>query len=210
MRNLAVLDLGNCPYSEAYARQQSLVNERLSQPHISDVLVWVEHPEVYTYGRKNPPAQGVDGVASFFVERGGEATFHNPGQLVAYPILKLEPEERDLHRYLRGLESVLCDTLQDFGLAAAAKAGATGVWVRNGEKKIASIGIASRAWVTYHGIALNVANDLKGFSRISPCGFSSDVMTSMEKELGTAPPMNAVRDSFLHHFCKLFQRMVVR
>ena len=177
---------------------------------IPDVLVWVEHPEVYTYGRKNPPALGVAGVESFFVERGGEATYHNPGQLVAYPILKLGPEEKDLHRYLRDLESVLCETLHDFGISGAPKAGATGVWVRDGEKKIASIGIASRAWVTYHGIALNVSNDLTGFGRISPCGFSPDVMTSMEKELGQAPSMTAVRDAFLHHFCKRFQRMVVR
>jgi len=208
MRSLAVLDLGTCAYAEAYDRQRALVEERLKQPDVPDVLVWVEHPEVYTFGRKNTPEAGVVGSESFFIERGGEATFHNPGQLVAYPILRLGPEERDLHRYLRLLETALCRVLEDFNLRGESKPGATGVWVDEGKRKIASIGIAAKSWVTYHGVALNVCNDLTGFGRIAPCGFSPAVMTSLERELGTAPPLEAVRDSFLRHFCQLFERMV--
>lgn len=210
MRNLAVLNLGVCPYEEAYARQRALVEERLGNPGVPDILLWVEHPEVYTFGRKKTPSEGVVGKPSFFIERGGEGTYHNPGQLVAYPILRLGPEEQDLHRYLRLLEEVVCRVLADFGIVGESKSGATGVWVRNGQKKIASLGIAAKAWVTYHGVALNVCNDLAGFGRISPCGFSSQVMTSMAEELGTPLSLEPVRAAFLDHFCKLFQRMVVR
>ncbi len=210
MRNLAVLDLGACPYEEAYSRQRALVTQKLEHPESPDILIWVEHPDVYTFGRKKTPEAGVAGKSNFFIERGGEATFHNPGQLVVYPILKLDSKERDLHRYLRDLESTLCLVLKDFGIEGVGKTDATGVWVEKGGKKIASIGVAVKSWVTYHGVALNVSNDLRGFEKIAPCGFPSTIMTSMQEMLGAAPDLESVRKSFLQHFCMRFERVIIR
>lgn len=183
MRQVEVLDLGLQDYKAVYLRQLSLVENRKAGK-VGDALVLVEHPDVYTFGRKNkdsvPPL--VRSIA-FEVERGGEGTYHNPGQLVAYPILKLQTGEQDLHLHLRRLEETVIQTLKEFSISGERRSGATGVWIEGAPRKIASVGVAVRSWITYHGVALNVCNDLSGFKKINPCGFDASVMTSMEKEL---------------------------
>ncbi|RMH40008.1 MAG: lipoyl(octanoyl) transferase LipB, partial [Deltaproteobacteria bacterium] len=131
------------------------------------------------------------------IERGGDATYHGPGQLVAYPIVLLRDGERDLHRFLRNLEEAMIRTCGDFGLDAGRVAGRTGVWI--GPRKIASIGIACRRWVTFHGLALNVTTDLSYFRRINPCGFDAAVMTSMAAELGRPVAMAEVKRALVAH-----------
>lgn len=184
--------LGLVDYDEAYALQKECVRERRAFSEAPDRLILLEHPTVYTFGRKAegvlpflPPAVH---AVSRVIERGGEATFHNPGQLVAYPIVKMEDGDRDIPAFLRALEQAVIDTLAEDGIVAGRRAGATGVWLADKNKKIASVGVAITGWVTYHGLALNVCNDLSGFQAIHPCGFSPDVMTSMKEVLGERVP----------------------
>ncbi|MCB0416019.1 MAG: lipoyl(octanoyl) transferase LipB [Bdellovibrionaceae bacterium] len=199
-RPLVIRDLGLVAYDLAYEQQKQLVEAKRADGNLADYLLLLEHPEVYTYGRKSKaeeiPQDGIE------IERGGQVTFHNPGQLVGYPILRLEPGRRDLHRYLRWLEDRLIVTLARFGIVAGRRDGATGVWVNDGQQKIASIGVAVSGWVTYHGFALNVCNELKGFAKIHPCGFDSRVMTSMLELLGAAdcPSMESVKAEILREF----------
>lgn len=212
-RGAWLLDLGLRPYKDVWALQKRLVERRL-RGEIPDVLILVEHPPVITLGRgrpaapplKRPPeALRARGVELFEVERGGEATFHGPGQLVGYPILKLEGPLRDLHRYLRELEGLLIDALGDLGLPARRLEGATGVWTQTSPpRKLASIGVAVRRWVTYHGFALNVSVDLSYFELISPCGFESGVMTSVARELGRPVPMARVKARVVERFAERF------
>jgi lipoate-protein ligase B len=174
-----LLDLGTHDYAATRARQLELVAARLADA-APDTLVVVEHPHVITLGRTRDARANVlaaGDVPVVEIERGGDATYHGPGQLVAYPILALGDGERDLHRFLRRLEDGIIATLAALGLGAGRRDGATGVWV--GAKKIASIGISCRRWVTFHGLALNVATDLDYFARIHPCGFDAAVMTSV-------------------------------
>lgn len=207
-----LIDAGLSDYDAVYATQLALVEKKKRGEVSYDYLVLVEHPDVYTYGRKSRDnQQELEGFGNVFsIERGGEVTFHNPGQLVAYPILGLHGDERDIHRHLRRLESTLIDVLADFELEGERREGLTGVWMRGKQKKIASIGVAASSWVTYHGCALNVSNDLTGFGRIRPCGLSSDVMTSMQAELGEAcPSVVDVKDAFLRHFSRHFERYLM-
>ncbi|MCB0403186.1 MAG: lipoyl(octanoyl) transferase LipB [Bdellovibrionales bacterium] len=199
-RPLVIRDLGLIAYEAAYDEQKQLVAAKRSDEHLPDYLLLLEHPEVYTHGRKSKPEEIPNNAVE--IERGGQATYHNPGQLVGYPILRMEPGHRDLHRYLRWLEDRLIAVLMQFGIAAGRREGATGVWVEEGARKIASIGVAVSGWVTYHGFALNVCNDLSGFQRIQPCGFDSRVMTSMLQSLGKAhcPPMDAVKAAVRQEF----------
>jgi lipoyl(octanoyl) transferase len=152
-----------------------------------DALVLVEHPHDITVGRTRGALAHIlraGEVEVVEVERGGDVTYHGPGQIVAYPILLLEEGERDLHRFLRNLEEGMIRTLARWEIAADREPGKTGVWIQ-GQRKIASIGIACRKWVTFHGLALNVTTDLSYFARIQPCGFDAAVMTSMTRELGS-------------------------
>lgn len=199
-------DLGTCSYETAYQIQLDRVRVKKSDPESEDVLFLVEHPDVYTFGRKSkePPPAWLPNV--FGVERGGEVTFHNPGQLVGYPILRLGEGERDVHRHLRRLEQLLIDVLDEFGLSAERREGLTGVWVGGGARKIASLGVAFSSWVTYHGFALNVRNDLSGFSKIQPCGLPSAVMTSMELELERPVDLLRVKQAVVRRFGPLFER----
>ncbi len=178
-----LLDLGRLDYEEAWALQKRLVAERQAGGG-ADTLVLVEHPDVITLGRRKSARDNVlsDEIPVVEVERGGDVTYHGPGQLVGYPILALDGEERDLHRFLRALEQGLIDACVALGLDAGRKACWTGVWL--GERKVASIGIAVRRWVTYHGFALNVATDLARFRAINPCGLDAAVMTSLAEALG--------------------------
>ena len=185
-----VVDLGTLPYRDAWAQQLALVEQR-QQGEVPDTLLLVEHDHVYTLGRRREAEGNVldaGDVEVIGIERGGDVTYHGPGQLVAYPIVLLrEGKERDLHAYLRHLEDAVIATCARFGLPADREPGKTGVWMTTpiGRKKLCSMGIACRKWVTFHGLALNVTTDLAYFRRINPCGFESSVMTSMAEQLGT-------------------------
>lgn len=204
-----LIDLGRRDYVEVWNFQKQLVDERIRE-RVPDALVLVEHPPVVTLGRHRQP-DAFNAVASegdipvYQIERGGQATYHGPGQLVGYPILKLDEDRRDLHRYLRDLEAVLMDALAEFDVVTQRSDGATGVWTDDRpSRKLASIGIAVRRWVTYHGFALNVSTDLRDFEIISPCGFNPEVMTSMARELNRPLSLDEVKPSiqaaFAHHF----------
>lgn len=185
MKPWQVLDLGTAGYREVWARQRALVEQRQSG-EAPDTLLIVEHPHVFTLGRRRDSHQNVlapGDVEVIEIERGGDVTYHGPGQLVAYPIVLLEgDDERDLHRYLRNLEEAVIATCARAGLSADREPGKTGVWTTDAggaRKKLCSMGIACRRWVTFHGLALNVTTDLSYFARINPCGFEASVMTSL-------------------------------
>ena len=187
-----VLDLGTASYREVWAKQIGLVEDRQAG-RAPDTLIVVEHPHVFTLGRRRDSQQNVlvpGDVEVIEIERGGDVTYHGPGQIVAYPILQLADGERDLHRFLRNLEDAVIATCAKFGIASAGREpGKTGVWcddASGARRKLCSMGIACRKWVTFHGLALNVTTDLSYFARINPCGFESRVMTSMHAELGAA------------------------
>jgi len=183
-RALEVIEAGLVPYGEALNRQRQLAEDRIAGRLDHDVLLLLEHPPVVTLGRNSHAAHLLQpaGIEVFEVERGGDVTFHGPGQLVGYPILDLSAYKRDLHWYLRTLEQALIEALGYLDIPAERNPGYTGVWTRG--KKIASIGIHVKQWVTWHGFALNVATDLADFDRIVPCGIPGVVMTSVEKERG--------------------------
>jgi lipoate-protein ligase B len=174
--------LGTVEYEHALRLQEALAAARYAD-RIGDTLLMLEHPHVYTLGRgadkryliAPPPAVPVHRVS-----RGGQVTYHGPGQLIGYPIFKLEGTSRDVHGYLRSLESVIIQTLAAYGIAANRREKLTGVWV--GNRKIASIGVGIRRWITLHGVALNVNSDLRFFDRIVPCGIDGCRMTSVEFE----------------------------
>jgi lipoate-protein ligase B len=192
--NLAVLDLGLADYQRVWDRQLAEVEARKADEALDDLLILVEHPHVITLGRRRDAQANViapGDVPVVEIERGGDVTYHGPGQLVAYPIVRLREGERDLHRFLRNLEEAMIRTLARFGLAGGRADGKTGVWL--GPRKIASIGIACRRWITFHGLALNVSTDLSYFARINPCGFEASVMTSMAAELGRPVAMSDVK-----------------
>lgn len=182
-----VIDLGRREFAEIWQMQLDLVAAR-QRGEIPDTLLLVEHPDVVTLGRSSKRENLLPAAAAlptFSVERGGDVTYHGPGQLVGYPILALTEGERDLHRYLRNLEQAIIDTCEAFGVPAGRREKATGVWTGDGAaRKLTSIGIAVKRWVTMHGFALNVATDLTRFTAINPCGFEAAVMTSMSAELG--------------------------
>ena len=206
-QGLEVLDWGRLNYGEAFERQKAWVQERIAGS-VHDRLVLVEHPPVVTIGRSGGPedlrvpetALRQKGVDLYRVDRGGMATFHGPGQLVAYPILKLE--RRDLHLYLEMLQNTIASVLRTYGLTPTLKEGRPGVWT--GFAKVASIGIAVRKWVTYHGVALNVNTDPDWFTWIVPCGHSHEKVTSMERELGRPLDLAEVKKRFVAEFCKAF------
>jgi lipoate-protein ligase B len=187
---LVVQDLGRRGYAEVLELQRSLCRRRIDGEITEDLLLLVEHEPVVTLGRgtraPSLPLARADlerrGIGVFEVERGGDVTFHGPGQLVGYPILDLREHREDLHWYLRRLEAALIGALAALGIEAGRNPGLTGVWTRG--RKIASIGIHVKQWVTYHGFALNVSTDLDYFDLIVPCGIRDVVMTSVVQELG--------------------------
>ena len=178
--------LGRVAFHDALALQEKLVQEKRANPEAPDEILLLEHEPVYTIGR-TPDRTSLRGAAHLphplvEINRGGQATYHGPGQLVGYPIIDLRRQGQDLHRYLRALEALLVGLLIDFGIAAASRSGSTGVWVE--DRKIASIGIGVRHWITMHGFALNVCGDLSPFAQIVPCGIADVAMTSIAKETG--------------------------
>jgi len=188
-RPLLVTSLGTLPYAEALEVQRAAARARIDGTLADDLLLLVEHPAVVTTGRSakaahlllTPEALAARGVELFDVERGGDVTFHGPGQLVGYPIVDLQRHTADLHWYLRQLEAALIHTLAAFGIAGERRQGLTGVWTAG--RKIASIGVHARQWVTWHGFALNVTTDLSCFDLLVPCGIAGVTMTSVEQEL---------------------------
>jgi lipoate-protein ligase B len=193
-RPLLVARLGTVPYADALELQRSAARARGAGALAEDVLLLVEHPPVVTLGRstnKTNLLQTADslaarGVELFDVERGGDVTFHGPGQLVGYPIIDLRAHREDLHWYLRQLEETIIRTLSTFGVAAERRPALTGVWTAG--RKIASIGVHARNWVTWHGFALNVTTDLSYFGLMVPCGIANVEMTSLAQELGHSGP----------------------
>jgi lipoyl(octanoyl) transferase len=178
--------LGRTAFADALALQEELVAKKRTDHSLGDELLLLEHDPVYTIGR-TPDQSSLRGAGHlphplFPINRGGQATYHGPGQLIGYPIIDLRNCGQDLHRYLRWLEDLLVETLATVGIVATTRAGLTGVWIEN--RKIASIGVGVRHWITMHGFALNVCGDLSPFDQIVPCGISNVTMTSIEKETG--------------------------
>jgi len=219
MKPLEVRRLGRMAYGEALALQRALVEERRAG-RVPDLLLLVEHPHVLTLGVRgdggrshilaSADALAGRGVEVFEAGRGGDVTYHGPGQVVGYPIVDLKPERCDVHRYVRDLEEVLIRTMADFGIRAGRIAGLTGVWTLEGApEKLAAIGVRISRWITSHGFALNVATDLDYFNLIVPCGISDRGVTSMARR-GCVAPRAAVEARIVAHFCDVFERTSVR
>jgi lipoyl(octanoyl) transferase len=210
-RLLDVRRLGRVPYADALALQRSLVEERRAGA-IGDTLLLLEHPHVLTLGVRGDGGRGhilasADVLAARGIDvhetgRGGDITYHGPGQLVGYPIIDLNPGRRDVHRYVRDLETVLIRTAADYGIEAGRVDGLTGVWV--GDDKLAAIGVRIARWITSHGFALNVTTDLDHFKLIVPCGIADRGVTSLERLLGRSPGMADVENRIIEHFSKIF------
>jgi lipoyl(octanoyl) transferase len=213
--------LGRVPYREALALQealrQGLRDAARGGSAAAEHLLLLEHPHVYTLGRNASAAdvlasaewlarQGIEVVDS---DRGGQVTYHGPGQLVGYPILDLSPDRRDVRRYVRDLEEVLIRTLADYGIAAEVRPGAALIGVWAGGEKIAAIGVHLSRWLTTHGFALNVTTDLSLYAGIVPCGLRQEGNTSMARLLGEAPPPAAVAARVASHFGAVFERRLV-
>lgn len=225
VQDFLVLDLGLRSYAEALSFQRALAAARIAKRVPRDVLVLVEHPPVITTGRSTKAGNllasaallEARGVELFDVERGGDVTFHGPGQLVGYPIVDLNEHRLDLHWYLRQVEEVLIRGVAPFGVVAERNPGKTGIWT-NG-RKLASIGVHARSWVTWHGFALNVTTDLSYFDLMVPCGLDGVEMTSVERELlerasgaclAPSPDLgDAVRASVIRSFGEVFERSAV-
>jgi lipoyl(octanoyl) transferase len=197
LRPLHVIDLGREPLPLSHARQLERV--AAVQHGAEDTLFFVEHDPIITLGRAQRAATNILDAGTIPVhelERGGDVTYHGPGQLVAYPVVQLIEGERDLHRYLRNLEGAVIEACAELGVVGARRRpGATGVWCGPGEpaaRKLCSIGITCRKWVCFHGLALNVSTELAAFARLRPCGFDASVMTSLAAELGREVPMTEV------------------
>ena len=217
---LNVVNLGTMAYGEALDLQRAVANVRISGQIANDVLLLVEHPPVVTLGRGTKPGHLIAseaqlrarGVELFEVERGGDITFHGPGQLVGYPIIDLKQHRQDLHWYLRSVEEVIIRAMSSIGLPCVRNPGKTGVWTggATGEaesrlRKVASIGVHARDWVTWHGFALNVGTDLSFFDLIVPCGISDVTMTTVEKELASEfPGAERVTDAIVRSFESVF------
>jgi lipoate-protein ligase B len=209
MKPLNVIDLGETEYVGCWELQREL-HRRRRKGLLADTLLLTTHPHVYTIGKGGDDnhllagagelrASGMDIVHT---DRGGDITYHGPGQLVAYPILDLKDHGADVHRYLRDLEEVVVGAIAEHGLKGEREAGYTGVWVAG--EKIAAIGVRVSGWVTMHGFALNVFTDLDYFRGIIPCGITHLGVTSMQRCLGTLVPMDAVADSAVRHFERVF------
>jgi lipoyl(octanoyl) transferase len=215
-RPLDVRRLGRVPYADALALQRSLVDERRAG-RIPDTLLLVEHPHVLTLGVRGDGGRShiladdatltSRGIEVHETGRGGDITYHGPGQIVGYPIIDLSPDRRDVHRYVRDLETVLIHTAADYGIAAGRLEGLTGVWV--GNEKLAAIGVRIARWITSHGFALNVATNLDHFNLIVPCGIADRGVTSLERLLGRAVEPTDVEFRVIEHFAKVFDQSVL-
>jgi lipoyl(octanoyl) transferase len=225
-KNILLKNLGVKDYKETWDYQtellQEIVDQKISNRKHNEAketknhFLFVEHPHVYTLGKSgdlenlllNENQLEEKGATFYKINRGGDITYHGPGQIVGYPILDLENFFTDIHKYLRFLEEVIILTLNDYGLKAERSKGETGVWLAVGTpfaRKICAMGIRSTRWVTMHGFALNVNVDLGYFDNIIPCGIRGKAVTSMEVELGRKIPLEEVQKKILNHFTDLFE-----
>ena len=201
--------LGLTDYGDAYHLQRKLLRERL-EDRIPDMLLLLEHPPTITVGKSGKLENILvsreqlveEGVSLVFIDRGGDVTYHGPGQLVGYPIFDLKEQGKDAHRYIRNLEEAIIRTLDDFSIQSGRDSSHAGVWVDNEE--IAAIGLSLKKWVTMHGFALNVTTDLTPFSLINPCGFTNRKATSISRLLGQEIPVEAVKERLLTRFAEVF------
>ncbi len=216
MRALEIRRLGLIPYTDALALQRALVEERKAG-RVPDVLLLLQHPPVITLGvrgdggRANVVATGERlaqlGIDVVETGRGGDVTYHGPGQIVGYPIIDLKPDRCDVHVYVRDMEEVMIRVCADYGLTAGRVSGLTGTWI--GAEKIGAIGVRISRWVTSHGFAFNVSTDLDHFKLIVPCGISDRGVTSLQRETGRQIPLSDVEDAFVRHFTDVFDREAV-
>ena len=213
MKPLEVRRLGLVPYADGLELQRRLVEERKAD-QIPDTLLLLQHPHVLTIGVKkdgrehilaSPDRLASLGVDVFETGRGGDVTYHGPGQLVGYPILDLNPDRRDVHKYVRDLEEVMIGVCADYGLTAGRVKGFSGAWI--GDEKIGAIGVRISRWITSHGFAFNVTTDVDFFNLIVPCGIADKGVTSLQSKLGRGVAMEEVSDRFVAHFARVFDRV---
>jgi lipoyl(octanoyl) transferase len=215
--------LGLVSYTDGLELQRALVDDRKAG-RIPDTLLLLQHPHVLTIGVKKdgrqhilaaPDLLAARGVEVFETGRGGDVTYHGPGQLVGYPIIDLNPDRRDVHKYVRDLETVMIGVCADYGLTADRVKGFSGAWIRStrdarsgqvGDAKIGAIGVRISRWVTSHGFAFNVTTDLDFFNLIVPCGIADKAVTSLASQLGREVPMAEVEDAFIRHFSAVFTK----
>jgi lipoyl(octanoyl) transferase len=210
---MAVRRLGLVPYADGLELQRRLVEERKAD-RIPDTLLLLQHPHVITVGVKkdgrshilaSPDRLTALGVDVFETGRGGDVTYHGPGQLVGYPIVNLDPDRRDVHRYVRDLEEVMIRVCADYGLEAGRVKGFSGAWI--GDEKIGAIGVRISRWITSHGFAFNVTTDVDFFNLIVPCGIADKGVTSLAAKLGRPPSMAEIEDRFVSNFATVFERI---
>ncbi len=217
MRPLQVRYLGRMPYAEAWDLQRALMEQRKADA-IPDTLLMLEHEKVITVGRDGSTAHVLhsearlaeQGVELFHSDRGGDATYHGPGQVVAYPIMDLRPDCKDVRKYVRRLEQAMIDTLADYGVVGARFEGEPGCWMEDPWRKIGAVGARFSRWVTMHGFALNVNTDLRDFGLIVPCGIPDKGVTSLQKELGQRLSIAEVMETAAGHLARLFERALER
>ncbi len=210
-----VIDIDLIDYQRSWDFQREFVATKVKSD-IPDILMLLEHNPVITLGRRgnrhhivaSPEILNAEGIPIYHVERGGEVTYHGPGQIVGYPILNLRNWRRDVSRYIFNLEEILIRALGDFGIEGTRNRLNRGVWV--GDSKIGSIGVAIRRWITYHGFSLNVSPNMTHYDFITPCGLKGIEVTSMRRLLGKEPDHRRVRDGILRHFQRVFEMELVR
>ena len=213
MRQLEVRRLGVVGYQDALARQRALVEERRVD-HVPDLLLLLQHPPVITLGVKGDGGRsnivaGASRLAELGIDisetgRGGDVTYHGPGQIVGYPILDLRPDRCDVHRYVRDVEEVMIRVCADYGVPARRLEGMTGTWI--GDDKIGAIGVRISRWITSHGFAFNVNTNLDHFNLIVPCGISNRGVTSLQRATGREISIGEVENAVARHFCDVFER----
>ena len=214
MKALEVRRLGLVPYADGLELQRALVEDRKAD-RIADTLLLLQHPHVVTIGVKKdgrahilatPDQLASRGVDVFETGRGGDVTYHGPGQIVGYPIIDLNPDRRDVHRYVRDLEEVMIRVCADYGLTAGRIKGFSGAWID--DAKIGAIGVRISRWITSHGFAFNVTTDVDFFDLIVPCGIADRGVTSLAEAIGRPPELIEVEDRFVDHFARVFEREV--
>jgi lipoyl(octanoyl) transferase len=212
MKALDVRRLGLVRYADGLELQRTLVEDRKAD-RIPDTLLLLQHPHVVTIGVKKdgrahiiatPEQLASRGVEVFETGRGGDVTYHGPGQIVGYPIVDLNPDRRDVHRYVRDLEEVMIRVCAEYGLSAGRVKGFSGAWI--GTKKIGAIGVRISRWITSHGFAFNVTTDVEFFNLIVPCGIADRGVTSLSQEIGRTPAMSEVETRLVEHFASVFER----
>ena len=216
-RKLDYFDLGFIDYDKAWDLQK-VTHQKRTDKSVNDILFLLEHPHTYTLGKTADKNNLIgsdeflkkNNISVYDIDRGGDITYHGPGQLVGYPIISLSDWKKDTHLYLRNLEEVIIRTCSEYGIECGRREGYTGVWIspedkRKRERKIAAIGIKVSRWITMHGFAFNVNTDLSLFNGIVPCGISDKEVTSLEKELGKSISMNDVKEKIVDNFVKVFE-----